>query len=80
MRAQRRIEPTPARRSPRSTRAITQEFFSDAEVAIKLGVSPSYIRKLRREGKLPFVAIGRSVRIDARALQAFVDGLRGGAQ
>lgn len=78
MRAQRRqVQDTPPRRAPRSTRTITQEFFSDAEVAIKLGVSPSYVRKLRREGKLPFIAIGRSVRIDARALQAFVDGLRG---
>lgn len=73
----RRIAETKPTRAPRSTRAIVQEFFSDAEVAIKLGVSPSYVRKLRREGKLPFVAIGRSVRIDARALQAFVDGLRG---
>lgn len=74
-----RIDETPPQRAPRKTRAIAQEFFSDAEVAIKLGVSASYIRKLRREGKLPFVSIGRSVRIDGRALQAFVDGLRGGA-
>lgn len=78
MRAQHRQATTNSPQRPTRPRPAPQ-FYSDSEAAAILAVSPSMIRKLRREGKLPFIAIGRSVRIDARALQAFVDGLRGDA-
>ena len=65
----------------RPTRPTRQKpaplFYSDSEAAALLAVSPSMIRKLRRQGALACVYIGRAARIPASALATYVDGLRG---
>ena len=43
------------------------------EVANVLHVSPSFVHKLLRAGKIPAVRIGKSVRVRAEDLSAFID-------
>jgi excisionase family DNA binding protein len=45
-----------------------------AEVAEILNVSLRSVRRLIKDGKLPIVHVGRSVRIRPEALQALIDG------
>lgn len=43
------------------------------EVAEMLSVSPAYVRRLVFEKRIPYVKIGRHVRIDERDLVEFID-------
>ena len=48
------------------------------EVAETLGVSVHRVQKLIREGLLPAVRLGRSIRVSPEALKAWIDN--GGAE
>jgi excisionase family DNA binding protein len=48
------------------------------EVAKVLGTTPRHVRRLTRECGLPFVRIGRLVRIDPADLAAWVEANRYG--
>jgi excisionase family DNA binding protein len=43
-----------------------------AQAAERLGTSVRFIRRLRAERRLPFIKIGKHLRIDSRDLEAFV--------
>jgi len=45
-----------------------------AGVAKILNVSPRTVRRLIKDGKLPILHVGRSVRIRPEAIEAFIDG------
>ena len=46
------------------------------EVAAWLGISRSTAERWSRDGRLPVVRLGRSVRVDARELQKMIDDRR----
>jgi excisionase family DNA binding protein len=45
-----------------------------AEAATVLGLGRSTVYQLVRQGELPFVKVGRAIRIPAQALDTWVDG------
>lgn len=57
--------------APALTQLLTLE-----EAAERLGTSVRFIRRLRAERRLPFVKLGRHLRIDSADLAAFVDSCR----
>ena len=46
------------------------------EAALRLGTSVRFIRRLRAERRLPFVKLGRHLRVDTADLEAFVASCR----
>ena len=46
------------------------------QAAERLGTSVRFIRRLRAERRLPFVKLGKHLRIDSRDLEAFVASCR----
>ena len=61
-------EPTPFIATDRLRRLLTAE-----DVAEILNISRSYAYKLIRDGTIPSIPIGRSVRVRERALMEFID-------
>lgn len=59
-----------------ATRLLTAD-----EAALRLGVSRHRVYELARRGALPLVRLGRTVRIDPRALDRFIEsgGTRDGS-
>lgn len=57
--------------APALTQLLTLE-----EAAERLGTSVRFIRRLRAERRLPFVKLGRHLRIDSADLAAFVASCR----
>ena len=53
--------------------AITsKQLFTVAQVADRLGLKPSTIRRRILERKLPYVKLGRAVRIPVEAIEALI--------
>jgi excisionase family DNA binding protein len=46
------------------------------QAAERLGTSVRFLRRLRAERRLPFVKLGKHLRIDSRDLEAFVASCR----
>jgi excisionase family DNA binding protein len=59
---------TPSRETPA---LLTVE-----QVAERLGTSVRFVRRLRAERRLPFVKLGKHLRIDSADLEAFIDAHR----
>ncbi len=59
---------------PNRPRISRHPLLTAAEVAEMLSVSLRSVRRLIKDGKLPIVHVGRSVRIRPEALEAFIDG------
>ena len=57
--------------APARTHLLTVE-----EAAERLGTSVRFIRRLRAERRLPFVKLGRHLRVDTADLDAFVASCR----
>ena len=47
-----------------------------AEAAERLGTSVRFIRRLRHERRVPFVKLGKHLRIDSRDLDAYIAACR----
>ena len=60
--------------SPDAPRTLRRSLLTAAEVARILNISLRSVRRLIKDGKLPIVHVGRSVRIRPEALEAFIDG------
>lgn len=43
------------------------------EVADRLGTTTRFVRRLRAERRLPFVKLGKHLRVDSVDLEAFID-------
>lgn len=52
----------------------TDELVTANELAGLLGVSPARIYELAREGVLPVVRLGRTIRFSRRAVEMFIQG------
>lgn len=59
-----------------STEAGGGELVSVREVARRLGVHPETIRRLIHDGRLDAVRIGRVLRVEASALESFLERQR----
>jgi excisionase family DNA binding protein len=59
---------TPSRETPA---LLTVE-----QAAERLGTSVRFVRRLRAERRLPFVKLGKHLRIDSADLEAFIDAHR----
>jgi excisionase family DNA binding protein len=59
---------------PKSPRTSRRFLLTAAEVAEILHVSIRSVRRLIKDGKLPIVRVGRSVRIRPEALETLIDG------
>ncbi|MDX6641094.1 MAG: hypothetical protein QOF12_2105 [Solirubrobacteraceae bacterium] len=46
------------------------------QTAERLGTSVRFVRRLRAERRLPFVKLGKHLRIDSADLEAFIDAHR----
>ena len=46
------------------------------QAAERLGTSVRFVRRLRAERRLPFVKLGKHLRIDSADLEAFIDAHR----
>ena len=55
-------------------------FYTVKTLADKLAVKPLTIYRMVSEGKLPAVKIGRSIRFDPEAVDAFLDSVRVGPE
>jgi excisionase family DNA binding protein len=60
--------------APNPPRISPHPLLTAAEVAEMLSVSLRSVRRLIKDGKLPIVHVGRSVRIRLEALEAFING------
>jgi excisionase family DNA binding protein len=60
--------------SPNPPHTSRRSLLTADEVAEMLSVSLRSVRRLIKDGKLPIVHVGRSVRIRPEALEAFIDG------
>ena len=56
----------------------TDQFYTVKKLAERLLVKPLTIYRLVDQGKLPAVRIGRSIRFDPDAVDAFLDSVRVG--
>lgn len=54
---------------------VVEPMLTYGDVAEALKVSPSTVKKLCKDGDLKAVNVGRQVRIRARDLQTYIDGL-----
>jgi excisionase family DNA binding protein len=52
--------------------ANSRDLYSVREVAMQLGVHPETIRRLIHDGRLDAVRVGRVLRVDGDALEAFL--------
>jgi excisionase family DNA binding protein len=59
-----------------STAPIRTHLLTVEEAAERLGTSVRFIRRLRAERRLPFIKIGRHLRVDSGDLEAFVSAGR----
>lgn len=59
-----------------SRNPIRGKLLTVEEVAERLGVSVRYVRHQVFQRRIPFVKIGRLVRIDERELEAYIDQAR----
>jgi excisionase family DNA binding protein len=59
---------------PKSSPTSRRFLLTAAEVAEILHVSIRSVRRLIKDGKLPIVRVGRSVRIRPEALETLIDG------
>ena len=46
------------------------------EAADRLGTSVRFIRRLRTEGRIPVIKLGKHIRIDSNDLDAYIDASR----
>jgi excisionase family DNA binding protein len=46
------------------------------QAAERLGTSVRFVRRLRAERRLPFVKLGKHLRVDSTDLEAFIDAHR----
>ena len=51
-----------------------------AAVATRLGVSERFVRRLVFERRIPYVKVGRLIRFDADAVEAWIDDARHDAE
>lgn len=58
----------------------TEQFFTVKTLAEKLAVQPLTIYRLVGEGKIPAVRIGRAIRFEPSAVDAFLQSVRVGPQ
>ena len=58
---------------PYSAEGPIGQHYTVREIAALLGMTERYIRKLVADGDLPAYKIGRSVRVPAESLSAFLD-------
>jgi putative molybdopterin biosynthesis protein len=58
----------------------TERFYTVKTLAERLAVQPLTIYRLVEKGKLPAVRIGRSLRFDPEAVDAFLDSVRVGPE
>lgn len=58
----------------------TEQFFTVKTLAEKLAVKPLTIYRLVGEGKIPAVRIGRAIRFEPSAVDAFLQSVRVGPQ
>jgi len=56
----------------RSSVHLEQRLITTPQAAIHLGVSPRTVKNLMRNGKLPYIKIGRSTRFDPDDLATFI--------
>jgi excisionase family DNA binding protein len=59
---------------PKNPRASREPLLTAAAVAERLHVSLRSVRRLLADGRLPFVRIGRSVRVRPEALEDMIEG------
>ena len=62
--------------SAMTTVPVLTQLLTLEEAAERLGTSVRFIRRLRAERRLPFVKLGRHLRIDSADLMAFVASCR----
>ena len=53
-----------------------QQHYSVPEAAAYLGTSVRFIRRLRTEGRIPVVKLGKHIRIDSNDLDAYITASR----
>jgi len=58
----------------------TDQFYTVRTLAEKLAVKPLTIYRLVKEGKIPAVKIGRSVRFDPASIDAFLESVQVGSK
>jgi excisionase family DNA binding protein len=58
----------------------TDQFFTVKTLAEKLAVQPLTIYRLVGEGKIPAVRIGRAIRFEPSAVDAFLESVRVGPE
>jgi excisionase family DNA binding protein len=58
----------------------TDQFYTVRTLAERLAVTPMTIYRLVDQGKLPAVKIGRSIRFDPEAVEAFLGAVRVGPE
>lgn len=59
-----------------TTSRETPALFTVEQAAERLGTSVRFVRRLRAERRLPFVKLGKHLRIDSADLEAFIDAHR----
>jgi excisionase family DNA binding protein len=62
--------------SESTTEAGYPPLLTGEQVARRLNISRAYAYKLIQQGDLPYIRIGRSVRVELPALQAFIERSR----
>jgi excisionase family DNA binding protein len=58
------------------THVIAPTLLTVGEAAQRLGTSDRFVRRLRAERRLPFVKIGKHLRIDSADLEAYIAACR----
>jgi excisionase family DNA binding protein len=64
------------RSNPESASTLREALLDVEGVAAALGVTPRHVRRLVAERRVPFVKVGRFVRFDPKALDAWLDEQR----
>jgi len=59
---------------PKTPRASREPLLTATAVAERLNISLRSVRRMIADGRLPFVRIGRSVRVRLEALEALIEG------
>lgn len=62
--------------SPSAVGPILRLLLTDPEVAQALNVSPKTVYNLRRTGRLRYIRVGRSVRVEQSAVDEFIASRR----
>ena len=58
----------------------TDQFYTVRTLADKLAVKPLTVYRLVKQGKIPAVKIGRSIRFDPDAVDTFLESVRVGPE